>query len=115
MCLCACCTWELEWAGGSRAGRRVGVGAAAGWGGGVRRVWGDGEGAPAAAASAVRLLEGLWEGGVEGHVWLIVGEVAELDEQAVLGVELTVTWHQDRREHWIEGENKVGEGANKMQ
>lgn len=95
--MCTCCTWELEWAGGSRAGGGVGVGAAAGRGGGVRRVGRDGEGAPAAAAPAVWLLEGLGEGRVQGHVRLVVGEVSELDQQAVLGVELAVTWHQHRR------------------
>lgn len=30
---------------------------------------------------------------------LIVSEVAELDQQAVLWIELAVTWYQDRREH----------------
>lgn len=47
------------------------------------------------------LLEGLGKGGVQRHVWLIVGEVAELYQQAVLRVELTVPWYQDRREHWM--------------
>lgn len=100
-------TWELEWTGGPRAGRRVGVSTTAGWRGRVRRVGGDGEGAApasspaaaAAAAPAVRLLEGLWEGGVERHVRLVVGEVAELYQQAVLGIELTVPRYQDWREH----------------
>lgn len=31
---------------------------------------------------------------------LVVGEVAELHQQAVLRVELAVPWYQDRRKHW---------------
>lgn len=46
------------------------------------------------------LLEGLWEGGVHGHVGLVVSHVPELDQEAVLGVELTVARHQNRRQHW---------------
>ncbi len=88
------CTWQLEGAGWPRACRRVGVGAAAGGRRRVGRVWRDGEG----ASSAV-LLEGLWKGGVERHVRLIVSQVAELHQQTVLRVELAVSWHQHRRKH----------------
>lgn len=45
------------------------------------------------------LLEGFWEGGVERHVRLIVTQVAELYQQAVLRVELAVSWHQNRGEY----------------
>ena len=98
-------TRELEWTGRARAGGGVGVGSAAGRRGWVGGVGGDGEGTstPAAAARAVRLLEGFGEGGVEGHVRLVVGEVAELHQEAVLWVELAVAWDQHRRKHW--GEN----------
>lgn len=97
-------TWELEWTGGPRAGRRVWICTTAGRRWRIRRVGGNGEGATptssaAAAAPTVWLLEGLWEGGVQGHVWLIVGKVAELYQQAVLWVELAVPWYQDRGEH----------------
>lgn len=104
---CVWRTWELEWTGGPRAGRRVWISTTAGWRRGIRRVGRDGKrtaatsSAAAAAAPAVRLLEGLWEGGVQRHVWLIVGEIAELYQQAVLWVELAVPWYQDRREHWM--------------
>lgn len=87
-------SWQLEGAGWPRACRRVGVGAAAGGRWRVGRVWRDGEG----ASSAV-LLEGLWEGGVERHVRLIVTQVAELHQQTVLRVELAMSWHQHRRKH----------------
>ena len=104
-------TWELEWTGGPRAGRRVWISTTAGWRRRIRRVGSDGKRTastsssaattPAAAtAPAVRLLEGLWKGGVQGHVRLVVGEVAELYQQAVLWVELAVPRYQDRREHW---------------
>lgn len=46
------------------------------------------------------LLKGLGEGGVERHVGLVVTQVAELHQQTVLGVELTVAWHQHRGQHW---------------
>lgn len=91
-------TWQLEGAGGPRAGGGVGVGAAAGGRRGVGRVGRDGEGARVPAAPAV-LREGFWEGGIEGHVRLVVAQVAELHQQAVLGVELAVAGHQDRGEH----------------
>ena len=95
-------TRELEWTGRARAGGGVGVGPAAGRRRRVGGVGGDGEGppSPAAAAGAVRLLEGLGEGGVQGHVRLVVGEVAELHQEAVLRVELAVARHQHRGEHW---------------
>lgn len=32
-------------------------------------------------------------------MWFIVSEIAELDQQAVLWIELAVTRYQDRREH----------------
>lgn len=105
-------TWQLEWTGGPRAGRRVWISTTAGWRRGIRRVGRDGKrttstssaataAAAAAAAPAVWLLEGLWKGGVQGHVWLVVGEIAELYQQAVLWVELAVPRYQDRREHWM--------------
>ena len=98
-------TRELEWTGRARAGGGVGVGPAAGRRRRVGGVGGDGEGppSPAAAAGAVRLLEGLGEGGVQGHVRLVVGEVAELHQEAVLGVELAVARHQHWRKHWWGG------------
>lgn len=109
-------TWELEWTGGPRAGRRVWISTAAGWGRGIRRVGRDGKSststsnatAGAAAAPAVWLLEGLWKGGVQGHVRLVVGEVAELYQQAVLWVELAVPRYQDRREHWMVEQRRQG-------
>lgn len=120
---CTWCTWELEWTGGTRAGRRVGVGAAAGRGWGVRGVWRDGEGATTAtaastaaaatAATTVRLLERFWEGGVQGHVRLVVGEITKLNQQAVLRVELAVPRHQDRREHWRGEERREGREENR--
>lgn len=106
---CIWCTWELEWTGGPRAGRGVGVSTAAGWRRRIWRVGRDGKwsasaspaaaAAAAAASPAVWLLEGLWKGGIQGHVRFIVGEIAELHQQAVLRVELAVPWYQDRGEH----------------
>lgn len=102
-------TWELEWTGGPRAGRRVWISTTAGWRRRIRRVGRDGKraastsSAAATAAPTVRLLEGLWKGGVQGHVRLVVGEVAKLYQQAVLWVELAVPRYQDRREHWMVG------------
>lgn len=46
------------------------------------------------------LLEGLWEGGVERHMRLVVTQVAKLHQETVLRVELTVSWHQNRRKYW---------------
>lgn len=102
-------SWELEWTGRPRAGRRVWISTTAGW---RRRIWRVGRNGkrtpstPSATATAtatstptVWLLEGFWKGGVQGHVWFVVGEIAELYQQAVLWVELTVPWYQDRREH----------------
>lgn len=108
------CTWELEWTGGPRTGRRVWISTRAGWRRRIRRVGRNRKRAAAAttsassaaAASIVRLLEGLWKGGIQGHVWLVVGEVTELYQQAVLWIELAVPRYQDRRQHWIEEENE---------
>lgn len=46
------------------------------------------------------LLEGLWEGGVERHMRLVVTQVAKLHQQTVLRVELAVSRHQNRRKYW---------------
>ena len=110
-------TWQLEGAGKTRAGGGVGVGAAAGRRGGVGRVGRNGTGGASATASVATavLLEGLWEGGVEGHVRLVVGEVPELDQQAVLGVELAVPRHQDRGEDWRVRGKEEKEGEEKQQ
>lgn len=100
-------TWELEWTGRARAGRRVWISTTAGWRRRIRRVGRDGKrttsasSAAAAAAPTMRLLEGLWKGGIQGHVRLVVGEIAELYQQAVLWVELAVPRYQDRREDWV--------------
>lgn len=47
----------------------------------------------------MRLLKGLWKGCVQWHVRFIVSEIAKLDQQAVLRIELAVTWYQNRGEH----------------
>lgn len=111
---CVWCTWELEWTGGPRAGRRVGIGTAAGWRRRIRRIGRNGERASSAsvavAAAAVWLRKRVWKGGVQGHVWLVMGEVAELYEQAVLWVVFAVPRYQDGWEYWMV-ENKTGEGA----
>lgn len=66
-------TWHLEGAAGVRAGGRVREGAAA-----APR----GVGVAAAGGMRERVTVGLWEGvregGVEGHVWLILAQVPEL-------------------------------------
>lgn len=112
-------TWELEWTGGPRAGGGVWISTAAGWWRGIRRVWRDGErtaSTPSSAATITgRLLEGLWKGGVQGHVRLVVGEVAELYQQAMLRVELAVPRYQDRREHWVVGRGRNWELAQNTQ
>ena len=89
-------TWHLE--------RTAGVGAG----------WGLREGVAAAAPRGVRvavgrrlreshrvgLSKGLWEGGILGHVRLILLErIAEARQHRVLGVELAVPRYQHRRQH----------------
>lgn len=96
-------TWKLEWTGWPWAGRRIGISTTAGWRWRIWRIGRDGERAASpgvtTATPTVRLLKGLWKGCVQWHVWFIVSEIAELDQQAVLWIELAVTWYQDRREH----------------
>lgn len=70
--------------GAAAASRRVWVTAA----GGVRK-W-----------VAVGLLERIWKGGVERHVRLVLSQVTELSEEAVLGIILAVSWNQHRRKNW---------------
>jgi hypothetical protein len=69
--------------GAAAASRRVWVTAA----GGVRK-W-----------VAVGLLERIWKGGVERHVRLVLSQVTELSEEAVLGIILAVSWNQHRRKN----------------
>lgn len=46
------------------------------------------------------LREGFWEGGVLGHVWLVLLQgVAEARQHGVLGVELAVPRYQHRGQH----------------
>lgn len=91
-------TWHLEWTAGLGAGGRVweGDAAAASWGVGVavpRRV-GEGSG------QRVGLREGLGEGGILGHVRLVLLQrVAEARQHGVLGVELAVPRYQHRGQH----------------
>lgn len=103
-------TWKLEWTGWPWAGRGIGVSTTAGWRWRIWRIGRDGERAASpgvtTATPTVRLLKGLWKGCVQWHVWFIVSEIAELDQQAVLWIELAVTWYQDRREHCTQ--NRVG-------
>lgn len=70
--------------------------AAASWGVGVavRRRVGEGGG------QRVGLREGFWEGGVLGHVRLVLLQrVAEARQHGVLGVELAVPRYQHRGQH----------------
>lgn len=79
--------------GAAAATRRVGVAAVGGVG---ERV-------------AVGLLEGVWERGVQWHVRLILSQVAELSQEAVLRVVLAVPWNQHRRENWKQKEKRERE------
>lgn len=69
--------------GAAAAARRVGVAAVGGVG---ERV-------------AVGLLERVWERGVQWHVRLILSQVAELSQKAVLRIVLAVPRNQHRREN----------------
>lgn len=70
--------------GTAAAARRVGVTAVGGVG---KRV-------------AVGLLEGVWKGGIQRHVRLVLSQVAELSQKAVLRVVLAVPRNQHRGENW---------------
>lgn len=67
--------------------------------GGARVAVGGGAGGEGQAAG--RLLgEGVWEGGVLGHVWLrLVQRVPETRQHGQLGVKLAVPRHQHRRQN----------------
>lgn len=64
------------------------------------------EGATAATSWRMRkrhcvsLSKGLWEGGVLGHVRLILLQrMAKARQHCMLGIELAVPWYQNRRQH----------------
>lgn len=76
--------------GAAAAARRVGVAAVGGVGEWV----------------AVGLLEGVWERGVQWHVRLILSQVSELSQKAVLRVVLAVPRNQHRRENWKQKEKR---------
>ena len=76
--------------GAAAAARRVGVAAVGGVG---ERV-------------AVGLLERVWERGIQWHVRLILSQVAELSQKAVLRIVLAVPRNQHRRENWKQKEKR---------
>lgn len=76
--------------------REGGTAAAASRGVGVAVRWRVGEG----GGQRVGLREGFWEGGVLGHVRLVLLQrVAEARQHGVLGVELAVPRYQHRGQH----------------
>ena len=101
------CTWHLEGAAGVRAAGGVGEGgaaAAAARRGGVAVPGRVGERLDGVGLLLLLLLllggEGLGEGGVLGHVRLVLLQrVAEARQHGVLGVELAVPRHQHRGQH----------------
>jgi len=48
----------------------------------------------------IGLLKRVWESSVVRHVGLVLPQVAELGQEAVLRVVLAVPWNQHRRKDW---------------
>lgn len=94
-------TWHLKRAARVGAGRGVRIGAAAA----ARRV-GVAAVGRVGERVAVGVLERVWERGVQWHVRLILSQVAELSQKAVLRIVLAVPRNQHRRENWRQKETE---------